>query len=134
MKSLSKNKAWSSNQADIDEPIVTIEKLEKAKKKIDEALINVFGKNKIKNILLINPPDSSKSTFDFDRVHRKRSSDYPPYGLLIVARNLIKNGYNVEILNLQHEIIKNCVLTNKKENFNLLEDKYKPLCDFLKLT
>ncbi len=88
------------------------------KKRIDDALFKIFGKKKIEKILLINPPDANKETFDFDRANRKRNSDYPPYGLLIVAKHLQKNGYKVEILNLHHEISKKCVETNDRNSFN----------------
>ena len=86
--------------------------------RIDIALYNIFGEKQINKILLINPPDANKETFDFDTAHRKRNSDYPPYGLLIVARHLLKNGYKVEILNLHHEVSKKCVETDDKKNFD----------------
>ena len=88
------------------------------KERIDACLTKIFGKKKIKKILLINPPDANKSTFDFDRSHRKRNSDYPPYGLLIVAKHLQKNGYDVQILNLHHEVSKKCVETNDENEFD----------------
>ena len=87
------------------------------KERIDSSLNKIFGKKKIKKILLINPPDANKTTFDFDRAHRKRNSDYPPYGLLIVGRHLLKNNYEVEILNLHHEVSKKCVETKSKDEF-----------------
>ena len=87
------------------------------KERIDSSLNKIFGKKKIKKILLINPPDANKTTFDFDRAHRKRNSDYPPYGLLIVGRHLLKNNYEVEILNLHHEVSKKCVETKSKNEF-----------------
>ena len=95
-------------------PIVSPIELKHRKKDIDDALLKIFGKKKIRRILLINPSDANKDTFDFDRSHRKRNSDYPPYGLLIVARHLLNNGYDVSILNLQHELSKECVLTSDK--------------------
>lgn len=88
------------------------------KERIDLSLKKIFGEKKIKKILLINPPDANKSTFDFDRAKRKRNSDYPPYGLLIVGRHLLNNGYEVEILNLHHEVSKKCVETKNSIEFN----------------
>ena len=101
--------------------INNIEELNLNQNRIDLALLKIFGNKKINKILLINPPDANKETFDFDRAHRKRNSDYPPYGLLIVARHLLKNGYKVEILNLHHEVSKKCVETQRSENFNFEE-------------
>ena len=99
-------------------PIQDIVNIKSNKSRIDEALFNIFGDKKIKKILLINPPDANKETFDFDRAHRKRNSDYPPYGLLIVAKHLLNNGFQVEILNLHHEVSKKCVETNNENDFD----------------
>lgn len=88
------------------------------KERIDFSLKKIFGEKKIKKILLINPPDANKDTFDFDRSKRKRNSDYPPYGLLIVGRHLLNNGYEVEIINLHHEVSKKCVETKNNSEFN----------------
>lgn len=88
------------------------------KERIDESLNKIFGKKKIKKILLINPPDANKDTFDFDRAHRKRNSDYPPYGLLIVGEHLKRNGYEVELLNLHHDVSKKCVEIQSSNEFN----------------
>ena len=96
------------------------------KERIDLSLKKIFGEKKIKKILLINPPDANKSTFDFDRAKRKRNSDYPPYGLLIVGRHLLNNGYEVEILNLHHEVSKKCVETKNNIEFNF-ENFWKKL-------
>ena len=40
---------------------------------------------------------------------------------MIVAKHLQKNGYNVRILNLHHEVIKKCVETNYENDFNFNE-------------
>jgi radical SAM superfamily enzyme YgiQ (UPF0313 family) len=93
-------------------------KISSFKERIDFSLKKIFGEKKIKKILLINPPDANKSTFDFDSAKRKRNSDYPPYGLLIVGRHLLNNGYEVEILNLHHEVSKKCVETKNNIEFN----------------
>ncbi len=109
----------NSINSKINRPIIIDNRLNlnNFKERIDACLSKIFGEKKIKKILLINPPDASKSTFDFDRAHRKRNSDYPPYGLLIVAKHLQKNGYEVEIINLHHEVSKACVETNDKNKF-----------------
>ena len=57
-------------------------------------------------ILLINPPDVDSSLFDWPTAKRGRANNYPAYGLGVLARHLLNNGFEVEILNLNHELLK----------------------------
>ena len=56
--------------------------------------------------MLVTPPDADVSFFDLDYAKRKRYANYPPYGTLLLARRLKNIGIDVEIVNLQHEILK----------------------------
>ena len=73
-------------------------------------LINYFGQDialkPIQRVLLLNPPDVDSSLFDYDTAKRGRSNNYPSYGLGVLARHLLNNGYEVRILNLNHEVLK----------------------------
>ena len=71
-------------------------------------------KNKIKKVLLINPPDGDADLFNRKTADAGRYPNYPPYGLACLATKLINKKIEVEILNLNHEILKYC-FHNKNE-------------------
>src|SRR3990167_7532445 len=60
----------------------------------------------VKRVLLLNPPDVDVSMFDYDTAKRGRANNYPAYGLGVLARHLLTSGYEVRILNLNHELLK----------------------------
>jgi radical SAM superfamily enzyme YgiQ (UPF0313 family) len=60
----------------------------------------------VKKILLVNPPDVDSSLFDWATAKRGRANNYPAYGLGVLARHLLNNGFEPEILNLNHELLK----------------------------
>ena len=57
-------------------------------------------------ILLVNPPDVDVSLFDWDTAKRGRANNYPAYGLGVLSRHLLDNGFESRILNLNHELLK----------------------------
>ena len=57
-------------------------------------------------ILLVNPPDVDSSLFDYPTAKRGRANNYPAYGLGVLARHLLDHGYQVDILNLNHELLR----------------------------
>lgn len=57
-------------------------------------------------VLLVNPPDVDSSLFDWETAKRGRANNYPAYGLGVIARHLIENGFEAKILNLNHEVLK----------------------------
>lgn len=70
--------------------------------------------NKIKNlklynnynrILLVVPPQVPERDFDVNLALDKRYSAFPPYGLGIINRKLIENGYTSDILDLNYEVL-----------------------------
>ena len=73
---------------------------------VEKSILARFKNKKIKNVMLVTPPDADISFFDLDYAKRKRYANYPPYGTLLLARRLLNEGINVEIVNLQHEILK----------------------------
>ena len=83
-----------------------------------EKLSSKFGSKKIKKVLLIQPPDSDKKIFNYAAGKRKRLYNYSPYGLALLASQLRKINIQVDILNLNHEILKDCAESKSEETFN----------------
>ena len=61
---------------------------------------------RINKILLVNPPDVDSTLFDYPTAKRGRANNYPAYGLGVLARHLLDHGYQVDILNLNHELLR----------------------------
>ncbi len=95
----------------------TVENDEILIQSVEKNILARFKNKKIKNVMLVTPPDADISFFDLDYAKRKRYANYPPYGTLLLARRLLNEGINVEIVNLQHEILKSSFNTTK-ENFD----------------
>lgn len=75
----------------------------------DEAkafLARLFGGRPLKRVLLITPPDATAELFRLDTAKRGRYTNYPPYGLALLAETLRSRGLEVAILNLNHHVIK----------------------------
>ena len=83
----------------------------------EEYLNRLFPDRSLKRVLLVVPPDGGKSIFRYDAAKRKRMSNFPPYGLMVVAKHLREVGGVCEILNLQHEILKTCILSKDESEF-----------------
>jgi radical SAM superfamily enzyme YgiQ (UPF0313 family) len=77
-------------------------------KEADEILRQIFRGHPISKVLLINPPDIDITLFDYGTTKRGRSSNYPPYGLTVIAKHLINYGVEVKICNLNHEVLSEC--------------------------
>lgn len=67
-----------------------------------------FPPGGIGRVLLINPPDADASLFRPDTARRGRYSNYPPYGLGILARHLRDEGVEARILNLNLAVLDAC--------------------------
>ncbi|MEI6033593.1 MAG: radical SAM protein [Verrucomicrobiae bacterium] len=66
---------------------------------------DVFPAKKLDKVLLVNPPDGEAGLFRLPTAHRKRYSNYPPYGPGVLATHLREMGLEVSILNLNHEVL-----------------------------
>ena len=86
--------------------------------KIEGVLTRLFPGRKIAKVLLVNPPDSHAELFQYDTAKRGRYTNYPPYGLIILARNLREIGVKVEVCNLNHEVLKRCHDTGGADEFD----------------
>jgi radical SAM superfamily enzyme YgiQ (UPF0313 family) len=103
---------------EMDEIILNMKQADKAN--VAERFFDkVFPLRNIKRILLVTPPDADESLFRFDTAQRKRYTNYPPYGLLVIARVLESIGIEVELCNLNFEILQQCRASESEETFNL---------------
>ena len=73
---------------------------------VDAALTAIFPRRLIRRVLLVNPPDADASIFRFDTARRGRYTNYPPYGLAILAEQLRRSKIASRILNLNHIVLK----------------------------
>jgi len=60
----------------------------------------------IERVLLVNPPDADSALFRIETARRGRYTNYPPYGLAVLAQNLRGIGVGVRLLNLNHIVLK----------------------------
>ncbi len=81
-------------------------------------LDHLFPEHSIKKILLVNPPDADNSLFRHDTALRGRYTNYPPYGLAVLATHLRNIGISVKICNLNHEILKQCRALHNHSHFD----------------
>ena len=89
------------------------------KKKLD-----LIGKHKAKNILLVQPIQVSEKKLDIKISLNKRYYMYPPYALGILNTVLKKNNYNSSITDLNFEVF-NYIYNNKNCKSNELTEKWK---------
>lgn len=80
-------------------------------------LKRLFREKEIKKVLLVNPPDSDSSMFRYATAKRGRYTNYPPYGLAVLAQHLKTMGIEVRISNLNHEILKRCAESPSEQEF-----------------
>ncbi len=85
---------------------------------IEGVLTRLFPERRIARVLLVNPPDSHAELFQYDTAKRGRYTNYPPYGLIVLARNLREIGVEVDICNLNHEVLKQCHATDMADEFD----------------
>ena len=69
-------------------------------------LLALFPRGPILRVLLINPPDADANLFRPEIARRGRYTNYPPYGLAILAQQLRGIGIDCHIVNLNHVVLK----------------------------
>ena len=72
----------------------------------------------IKKILLVNPPDGTESLFQYATAKRGRYTNFPPYGLGVLATRLRALGIEVRICNLNNEVLSSCNKAEAEEVFD----------------
>jgi len=96
--------------------------------KVDQELKKKF-KHQIKKILLISPPQFQTSFIDLEILKNKRYFNYPPYGLGLLRKSLVKKGYDVKILDLNFELLalsNTFMADTKKLNSYMTQHEIKP--------
>lgn len=93
-------------------------KTEKGLDEVGEYIRSKFKNKLIKRVLLVNPPDIHESIFDYSTAKRGRANNYPSYGLGVIAGHLVKNNYETQLVNLNHEILKEVHKSNSSRDFN----------------
>lgn len=77
----------------------------------------IFGDKPIRKVLFINPPDGEAALFRMATVQRKRYTNYPPYGLGVLAQHIRGLGIETTILNLNNHVLKTALETPKDALF-----------------
>jgi len=77
-----------------------------------------FPRGRIDRMLLVTPPDGDAELFRLQTAKRRRYPNYPPYGMAVLATHLRGLGVDVEILNLNHELLKAANRSNDSGDFD----------------
>lgn len=85
---------------------------------VDAALSAIFPRRSIRRVLLVTPPDADAEIFRYDMARRGRYTNYPPYGLGVLAECLRRVGIDVSLLNLNHVILKRVSETASAAEFD----------------
>lgn len=98
-----------------------------------KAIRDIFFGRHIKRVLLVNPPDVDASLFNFKTCKRGRYTNYEPYGLGTLAAQLRKIGIDVNIVNLNSAVLRDCQQTQLEEDFNFDDIWARELSEALRL-
>lgn len=80
-----------------------------------------FPARQIRRVLFVNPPDGTTELFQIAKAKRRRYTNYPPYGLGVLAQQARNIGVNVEILNLNNEVLSAARAEDTDETFDFDE-------------
>ncbi len=87
-------------------------------RRVDELLNRLFPSRQMDRVLLVNPPDADASLFRIGTAKRGRYTNYPPYGLMVIAANLRQMGVTTDILNLNHEVLGQAIAADSEFEFD----------------
>jgi len=85
---------------------------------VEELINQLFPTRQLDTILLIQPPDATAELFNFNTAQNGRYWNFPAYGLGIIATQLRSIDTNVDIVNLNHQILKKAKQSNSADEFN----------------
>lgn len=85
---------------------------------VEAELTRLFPQRAIRRVLLVAPPDSPQALFDRKTARRGRYWNFPAYGLGLLAARLARDNIVVEILNLNHAVLKACRLAPDDREFD----------------
>jgi len=98
---------------------------------IQERLSELFPSRCIRKVLFVVPPEGDETMFDYATAKRGRHSNHPPYGVAVIASHLRRCGIEAHIVNLHHELLKQCRLSNSPEDFDFVGTWETALADEL---
>lgn len=75
---------------------------------VERLISRLFPTKMLGRVLLVNPPDASSDLFQPDLALRGSLSNFPPYGLGVLASHLRRANVEARVLNLNHEVLKAC--------------------------
>ena len=81
-------------------------------------LDRTFPDARIDRVLLVTPTDAEAHIFQFATARRGRYTNYPPYGLAVLARHLAGVGVESRICNLNHEVLRACHESPSEREFD----------------
>jgi radical SAM superfamily enzyme YgiQ (UPF0313 family) len=90
-----------------------------------------FPGGRVRRVLLITPPDASVEVFDPEVARRGTYSNFPPYGLAVLAQHLRALDLDVQILNLNHDVLRRCASAAPRQPFDFDAAWQEPLGDAL---
>ena len=102
----------------IFKPGLTEESAQDSDLRVEEMLSECFPRRPISRVLLVNPPESTSEMFRYAAAKRGRNSNYPSYGLLVLAERLRRLGHSVSVVNLNHEVLKASRATSDEHEFD----------------
>jgi radical SAM superfamily enzyme YgiQ (UPF0313 family) len=85
----------------------------------------------VRRVLMVNPPDAGADIFDPKVARRGSYSNFPPYGLAVLAQHLRAIDVEVEILNLNQEVLRRCHAAESAESFSFDDAWQQPLAEAL---
>jgi len=85
---------------------------------IQERLSMLFPQRCIERVLFVVPPEGDEAMFDYATAKRGRYWNHPAYGVGVIAGCLRKDGIEVQVLNLHHEVLKRCLKSDSAEDFD----------------
>lgn len=85
---------------------------------IQERLSELFPARCVRKVLFVVPPEGDETMFDYATARRGRYWNHPAYGVGVIASHLRRDGIEVQILNLHHEVLKACRRNDSKEEFD----------------
>lgn len=85
---------------------------------IQQRLSRVFPDRCLRKVLFVVPPEGDETMFDYATAKRGRYWNHPPYGAGVIASHLRRDGVEVRIVNLHHEVLKRCRQSRSAESFD----------------
>jgi len=108
----------SSLELKTRESLLSINQLDTQWFTFEEEINRLFPTRCIQRLMFIVPPDADKSLFNYATAKRGRYWNFPAYGPGLMATHLREDGLTVDIVNLNHEILKACAHSENEASFD----------------